>query len=102
MEDIQDSKKLLAQVRKENLKQIRGIDLKNALEYSHPIKDLASKLEIDQIKNLSNSAQKSIDLEDNSFEVFLNQIYKTCNQILYVRMISLLINSNTLRIHPIF
>lgn len=83
MEDIQDSKRLLAQVRTENLKQIRSIDLKNALKYTQQIKDSATKLEIDQIKNLSNSAQKSIDLEDNSFEVFLNQIYKTSNQILW-------------------
>tara|TARA_Y100001968_G_C19442800_1_gene763505 strand:- start:338 stop:2827 length:2490 start_codon:yes stop_codon:yes gene_type:complete len=80
MENIQTVKKLLSEVRLENLKEIRQIDLDNYIVFFNTnCKSLATVSELQQMKDLSNIAQRSIDIEEDDFDTHIGQI----NQLMY-------------------
>lgn len=84
MEKILEVKKELAKIRKNNLKEIRSIDLNRNIEmYENLIKKLASPGEKTVIENLINTANKSIDRNDNNFEQYIEEIITNCIQILW-------------------
>jgi molecular chaperone DnaK len=72
MEDVLKAKNLLAQVRKEHLKDIRQHDLdKTAAHFNEEIRSHASKIDIMSHNNLKKAAQQAIDYGENDFENLL-------------------------------
>ncbi len=84
MEDLQAAKKLLAEVRSENLKEIRKIDLGNTVEvFEIRVKNFANVSEIRSFQNLSKTAERSIELQDNDFESHLGELRRKNYEILW-------------------
>ncbi len=84
MEDLQAAKKLLAEVRSENLKEIRKIDLGNTVEFFEiRVKNFANESEIRSFQNLSKTAERSIELQDNDFESHLGELRRKNYEILW-------------------
>lgn len=83
-DDILDAKKLLAQARKEHLKEIRQMDLDHCVEFfgSH-IREYARPTEISSFDNLSRTAQRCIDSNNNDFENHLDELRNKNFQILW-------------------
>ena len=66
---VQDAKVLLAQVRKEHLKEIRQIELYGVVSFfDEYIRQHARPLEITAFDNLSETAQRAIDNNNEDFE----------------------------------
>ena len=84
LENVQESKKLLAEVRQEYLKAIRKLDLKKAMNnFNNYSKEYSTTSESEKIETLYNSASKTLELDNNNFELSLNQIHQINNQILW-------------------
>jgi len=67
-----EARKLLAQVRKEHLKEIRQIDLDGITSFfEEHIRELARSSEVTAFDNLVRTAQRSIDRNDRDFEQHL-------------------------------
>tara|TARA_Y100001968_G_scaffold136434_1_gene124474 strand:+ start:683 stop:3172 length:2490 start_codon:yes stop_codon:yes gene_type:complete len=93
MEDVQLAKKLLAQVRKENLKEIRQIDLTKVINnFNSHAKVFANESEAQSFVSLSNTAERSIELQENDFESHLDQLKQRNFDILW-RQDSFVINN---------
>lgn len=74
-EKVQDAKVLLVQVRKEHLKEIRQIELSGVISFFEEyIRQYARPLEISAFHNLTETAQQSIDNNDNDFEDHLAEL----------------------------
>ena len=73
-EDIQSAKKVLAEVRKDNLQEIRQIELNDINELFNVIKKYATESELDAFKNLSNTAQRAIENGSNEFDSYLAEL----------------------------
>ena len=72
---VLQAKRLLAQVRKEHLKEIRQIDLYGVVSFfDEYIRQHARPLEISAFDNLSETAQRSIDGNNNDFEDLLAEL----------------------------
>ena len=72
---IQDAKVLLAKVRKQHLKEIRQIELSEVVSFFDDyIRQYARPLEISAFHNLTETAQLSIDNNDNDFEDYLVEL----------------------------
>ena len=74
-EDIQSAKKVLAEVKKNNLEEIRQIELDTTTKlFNDVIKQYSTESEIDAFKNLTNTAQRSIDSGSNDFDNYLSEL----------------------------
>ena len=81
---VQDAKVLLAQVRKEHLKEIRQIELSGVVSFFDDyVRQYARPLEISAFHNLTETAQQSIDNNDNDFEDYLGELRRRNFDILW-------------------
>lgn len=72
---IQEAKKLLAQTRKGNLKEIRQIDLDNVVSFfDEVVRQHARPTEATAFDNLAKTAQRTIDSNSNDFEVHVGDL----------------------------
>jgi len=75
MDNVQEAKKLLADVRKGNAKTIRQIDLDACLKFfDDVVRKNARPTEANSFDNLAKSAQRAIDSNTGDFENFLDQL----------------------------
>jgi molecular chaperone DnaK len=75
MENVLEARKLLAQVRKGHLKEIRQIDLDVVMSYfDEHIRQHARPSEASAFDNLVKTAQRSIDRNDKDFEHHLDEL----------------------------
>ena len=75
MEGVVEARRLLAQVRKDNLKDIRQMELDSVREFfNEHIHPLARQTEERAFRNLVQTAQRSIDRNDKDFESYLNDL----------------------------
>lgn len=84
MEKVFEARKLLAQVRKEHLKEIRQIDLNSVVSFfDQLIREHARPSETSAFDNLVKTAQRSIDRNDNDFEHHLDELRNKNFEILW-------------------
>ena len=84
MEKVLDARKLLAKVKKENLKEIRQIDLNQIVEiFDLQVRKHARPSEETSFDNLVKTAQRSIDRNDREFDNQLDELRKKCFEILW-------------------
>lgn len=75
MDSVLEAKKLLAQVRKEHLKEIRQLDLDRcAAFFNDRIRQFARPTEVGSFENLTRTAQRAIDNGTTEFETLLGQL----------------------------
>jgi molecular chaperone DnaK len=75
MEKVLEARRLLAQVRKEHLKEIRQIDLDGVASFfDEHIRQYARPSEASAFDNLARTAQRSIDRNDKDFEHHLDEL----------------------------
>lgn len=75
LDDIQEAKKLLALARKENLKEIRQIELDNCVNYFEKnVKVHARPVEVSSFESLASTARRAIDNNKSDFEVHLAEL----------------------------
>lgn len=75
MEKVFEARKLLAQVRREHLKEIRQIDLDGVMSFfDRHIRQHARPSEASAFDNLAKTAQRSIDRNDKDFEHHLDEL----------------------------
>ena len=73
--ELLEAKKLMNQARQDNLRVIRQAELDKCVRnYDHDIRPLADEAENQVFDNLTRSAQRSIDRNDNEFENILNEM----------------------------
>ena len=74
-EEVQSAKKVLAEIKRENLDQIRQIDLDSIVKiFDNVIKQYATESEVEAFKNLVSTAQRAIDSGSNEFESYLEEL----------------------------
>lgn len=84
MEGVAEASRLLAQVRKENLKEIRQMDLDKATEaFNELIRQFARPGEESAFDNWARTAQRAIDRNDKDFESHLNELRDSNFEILW-------------------
>lgn len=84
MDNVLDAKKLLAQVRKEYLKEIRQLDLDHCVDFFNGhIRQYARSTEANSFDNLVRTAQRSIDNNNPDFENHLDELRNRNFQILW-------------------
>lgn len=84
MEKVFEARRLLAQVRKEHLKEIRQIDLNGIVSFfDKHIRQLASPSEVSAFDNLVKTAQRSIDRNDKDFEYYFDELKNKNFEILW-------------------
>ena len=75
MEKVNEARRLLAQVRKEHLKEIRQIDLDGVVSFfDECVRQHARPSEASAFDNLAKTAQRSIDRNDKDFEYHLDEL----------------------------
>lgn len=75
MEGVVEARRLLAQVRKENLKEIRQMELDNTSQFFNAhVRRYARPSEESGFENLSRTAQRSIEENNRNFENYLNEL----------------------------
>lgn len=75
MDNVQEAKKLLADVRKANAKAIRQIDLDSCVKFfDEVVRKNARPTEANSFDNLAKSAQRAIDSNSGDFENYLDQL----------------------------
>ena len=75
MEGVVEARRLLAQVRKDNLKEIRQVELDGASEFfNNHIRQFARSSEENAFDNLLRTAQRAVDRNDSDFENHLNEL----------------------------
>jgi molecular chaperone DnaK len=84
MDNVLDAKKMLAQVRKKHLKEIRKLDLDRCVEFFNKrVREHARPTEASSIDNLIRTAQRAIDGNSSDFENHLDQLRGKNFQILW-------------------
>jgi molecular chaperone DnaK len=84
MEKVLEARRILAQVRKENLKEIRQIDLdREAAFFDKHLRQHARPSEMSAFDNLVKTAQRSIDRNDKDFEHHLDELKNKRRDILW-------------------
>ena len=74
-ENVLEARRLLAQVRKEHLKEIRQIDLDSVVSlFNGHVREHARPSEATAFDNLAKTAQRSIDRNDKDFEYHLDEL----------------------------
>jgi|CXWL01.1.fsa_nt_gi molecular chaperone DnaK len=75
MDNVLHAKRLLAQVRREHLKEMRQMDLDRAISsFEEDAREYARPAEVSTIENLMRTAQRAIDSNSNDFESHLDQL----------------------------
>jgi len=75
MEKVLEAKRLLAQVRKEHLKEIRQMDLDVVTSFfDKSVRQYARSSEAKTFDNLAKTAQRTIDINDKDFENHLDEL----------------------------
>jgi molecular chaperone DnaK len=75
MDDVLEAKKLLAQVRKDHLKDIRQLDLDFCVDFFNiQLRDFARPTEASSFDNLTRTAQRAIDNNSTDFESHLGEL----------------------------
>jgi molecular chaperone DnaK len=75
LDDVQEAKRLLAQTRKEHLKEIRQLELDRTIEvFDNHIRQYARPTEQSAFDNLSRTAQRAIDSSSADFEAHLDEL----------------------------
>ena len=83
-ENVLEARRLLAQVRKEHLKEIRQIDLDSVVSlFNGHVREHARPSETTAFDNLAKTAQRSIDRNDKDFEYHLDQLKRKNFEILW-------------------
>lgn len=73
--EMLEIKKIIAKVRNDHLKEIRQMDLDSCAGFfTTHVQKYATQIEIDEFNNLSKTAQRSIDRNDNGFDNQLDQM----------------------------
>ncbi len=83
MDNVQDAKKLLAEVREHNLKDIRQIDLDRCVNHFELITEFSRPTEVTSFENLVKTAQRAIANPGPEFESLLGQLWSKSFDILY-------------------
>ena len=74
MDNVHDARKLLAEVRQKNLKEIRQIDLDACIKRFGHLREIAKPTETSSFDNLARTAQRAIDQNGTDFETLLSQM----------------------------
>lgn len=75
MDSVLEAKKLLAQVRKEHIKEIRQLDLDRCVGFfNSSVREYARPTEVSAFENLARTAQRSIDSNSSDFESHLGKL----------------------------
>ena len=75
MDNVQEAKRLLAQARKEHLKEIRQLELDKAVEFfDKAVRQHARPSEETTYDNLAKTAQRAIDNNSTDFEAHLDEM----------------------------
>ena len=83
--DLLDAKRIMNQVRQDNLKTIRQMDLDSCTEFfNQVVRQYAKNNEIQAFENLARAAQRSIDRNDSDFDNILSDM-KTKNTVILIR-----------------
>ena len=81
--ELLEAKKIISKVRKDNLKEIRQMDLDACKSYvESDVKKYASPAEQQDLDNMIQSAQKSIDRNDNDFDNIMHNLWRKIGRIL--------------------
>ncbi len=84
MEGVVEVRRLLAKLRKENLKKIRPMELDSATEFfNEHIRKFARPSEKNAFDNLVRTAQRAIERKDKDFESHLEELKRTNFEILW-------------------
>lgn len=84
MENVYEARRLLAKVRAEHLKEIRQLDLDNAVSFfNDQVRKHASLAEEQNFDNLTNTAQRSIDYGSKDFETQLSALSVISTNVLW-------------------
>ncbi len=84
MDNVQEAKKLLADVRKSNIKPIRQMDLDFCVDFfNKAVREQARPTEASSFDNLVRTAQRAIDSNSGDFENHLNELRGRNWQILW-------------------
>ena len=84
MDNVLEAKKLLAQVRKSHLKEIRQLDLARCYKFfDEYVRQYAKQTEINAFENLKRTAQRSIENNSSDFETHLDEMRNRNFQILW-------------------
>lgn len=84
MDNVQEAKKLLADVRKSNIKPIRQMDLDSCVDFfNKAVREQARPTEASSFDNLVRTAQRAIDSNSGDFENHLNELRGRNWQILW-------------------
>ncbi len=74
MDNVQESKRLMAMVRKSHLKVIRQLELDQTMENFDRVRELAKPSELTSFDNLSQTAQRSIQSNSPDFEAYHSEL----------------------------
>jgi molecular chaperone DnaK len=75
LDDVQDAKRLLAQTRKEHLKDIRQLELEQTVKlFDSHVRQYARQSEESAFDNLSKTAQRAIENNSSDFEAHLDEL----------------------------
>ena len=75
MDDIQDAKKILAKVRRENLKEIRKIELDGVTDFfKKTLREYAKPVDTNKFDNLLRSAQRAIEKNNSDFDGYISEM----------------------------
>lgn len=84
MDNVQEAKKLLADVRKSNIKPIRQMDLDSCVDFfNKAVRENARPTESSSFDNLARTAQRAIDSNSGDFENHLSELRGRNWQILW-------------------
>lgn len=84
MEGVLEARKLLAQVRKNNLREIRQMDLDDIMRFfNENLRNKARPSEGNTLDNLFKTAQRAIDQNDRGFESYLYELKRQIFEILW-------------------
>ena len=85
-DNLLEAKKLLDQVRKDNLRPMRERDLSEArTRFEEEIMPIATAVEKKEIRDMLNLAEKVIEREDKTFENTISSIHGKCTAIEFMR-----------------
>ena len=84
MENIYEARKILASVRKDNLKEIRKRDLDKKIHFFNEyLREIARPSEVSSFDNLVTSAKRSLKRNDKDFDSLIDDISSKTYEILY-------------------
>ena len=84
MDGVEEARRLLGEVRRRNLKEMRQIELdRTTTLFNDHLRDLARPSEEDDFDTLVRTAQRAIDRNDKGFERYVNDLRRTSFEILW-------------------